>query len=334
MHRAFVGFVTAVATLMLAPPLVSAQAAPCANPAALTVPASGVGVEQICYNGSPAQQISPIDLTDPSGREDPAATVRLHETLAVKSSLLVPPATYLDLISSAARIRARYGTRTTIVQAIENGEELAIDGSGGAAFVVQHALQFFRVDVGRFIAAVHGTVFDISLDDPASVTFAVTDGTVSVTRLVSIRLQDENRTVDQIRVTEYLTAGARATATYARGAELWQTFQNTSAAQARFNHDLQNAQAENDVLLEQDAQWNLGRLSGAVTGRAPHGANAAEAIGVAGVAAAAAGAFTSHPSQSAPQPTQPTEPGTVTVSGKPPATPTPSPTPASQPRKK
>lgn len=239
-----------------------AQTTPCKPVMELELQKTGIAVAQICQHDESLNKITNVSITDPSGRIDPSASLVRNQIVAPRTSLIAPAATYLDLLGTTFRMRARYGVRTTILDPNVGGSAVHLGGLGGALFVVQqHVLNLFRVDVDtRFIAAVPGTTFDVDLADPSSVVFSVSDGRVAVTRLVSVHLDREGRDVDRIRVTEYIDAGARSVVTYARAAELWQHFANTAEARQRFNRDLESARAATDSLLEGDARWNLRRL--------------------------------------------------------------------------
>ncbi|GAC1402565.1 MAG: hypothetical protein NVSMB64_02590 [Candidatus Velthaea sp.] len=303
-----------------------AQPNDCKAAIRLPKPPAGIALEQICQNGSSRQNIE-VDVTDPAGHDDPQSSLAIGQQFAPKTSLLVPSATFLDLLGNGVMIRARYGVRTTILADTPEAPAVHLDGLGGASFVVQHVLGLFHVDVGtRFTAAVPGTTFDIDLADPASVVFSVSEGRVSITRLVSIHLDREARDVDLIRVTQYIDAALNRSIKYQRAAELWQHFADAADARQHFKSDLESASAAQNPLLEKDANWNLGRLDVAVKQKhrghiSPGTAAAAAALGI---------FLLTRPHdaqpQPAPSPTVRTQ-GNPGNAGTPPASPAPSPPP-------
>jgi hypothetical protein len=248
--------------MMSAAPLQAQTTTACQPVEQLPTPSTGIAVEQICRNSAPVKRADRVDITYPNGENNPGASLSVRDTIALKTSVIAPSATYLDFLfaSDTVRIRARSGSRTTILADEPTGSMIDLEGSGGASFLVQHLHSLFKVYFERFTAAAPGTVFDVDLDDPATATVSVSDGRVSVTRLVSIHLDAEERDVDQIRVTEYITAAGRSSVRYVRGSELWQHFGNASDARERFNRDLEEASKTQEGLLEEDARWNLGRL--------------------------------------------------------------------------
>lgn len=270
--RSFVVVTLAYAIGMMSADPLAAQATPCSPMDKLPQPSTGIAaVEQICHNSSQVPRIDGVDITDQNGKNDSEASLEIGEAVLLKTSVIAPAATYLDFIftSGTGGIRARAGARTTILADGPEGTAIDLEESGGASFLVQQVHKWFEVNVERFTAAAPGTVFDVDLADPSSVTFLVSEGRVSVTRLVSIHLDTEDREVDQIRVTEYITATSHNCVNYARAPEVWQHFRNVNDARDRFQQDLQEAVHGFHALLEEDARWNLGRLDTNVPANAP-----------------------------------------------------------------
>jgi hypothetical protein len=329
--RSQIAFGVACAIALATTGPLSAQTTHCKQASDLARPTAGISVEQICHNDVPLESYD-VDITDASGKNHPQESLVVPAPLAPKTSLLVPPSTYLDLLSPRWQVRARYGTRITVPSFSEKA--IDVDGQGGVTCRVLSGLfRMFRMNVAaRFTAAVPGTTFDVDLGDPLSVIFSVSEGRVAVTRLVSIHLDTEARDIDLIRVTEYIDATGQNSLKYARAAELWQHFANSAEARTRFNHDLQDAQASGDQILEEDARWNLAQLGTALGPK--RGSNATTAA-LAAAAALGAVLATSKSGSSGPAATQSSTPapvpGSVTLQGAQrdtvQSTPTPKPTP-------
>ena len=244
---------------ILAPSAVPVYATPvaCAPYADLKPSVSGTKVAQICYNGQPVPGIRAL-VTPPHGAPE-SRQINTNWTIPSGTSITVPDATYIDLVDARAAFRSSPGMRITVAQA---GYEL--DGGGRAQFavvrVVQNALDFFGVKVGRFVAAAPGTVFRVDLTNPNSVTFGVSEGRVAVTREVSIGLAREKRTVTGVLVAKYVTVDD-APLTYDRGAELYATFKDANEARSTFKHDLEVAQRIGDPILAVAARETLMRVN-------------------------------------------------------------------------
>ncbi|HEY0383378.1 MAG TPA: hypothetical protein VGC72_14380 [Candidatus Elarobacter sp.] len=247
--------IAAIAVPSAAP--VSAARVVCTPYTSLRTSAAGTTVAQICYNARPVPAIRTL-VTPPNGTADSRA-VNKNWAVPPGTSIAVPDATYIDLVDARAAFRSSAGMRITVA---EKGYE--VDGAGRVQFAVArlvgNSLDFFAVKVGRFIAAVPGTVFRVDLTDPTAVTFSVSEGRVAVTREVSVHLDRENRNVEGIVINAYLTPNDPPL-TYGRAPELLRSFRDVAAARSTFTKDLESAQQASDPILTIVTRRNLDVLN-------------------------------------------------------------------------
>jgi hypothetical protein len=284
---------------------------------------TGTKVAQICYNARPVPGIRTL-VTPPNGAPD-SREVKQDWMVPPGTSIAVPDATYIDLVDSRAAFRSSPGMRVTVAQ---KGYELT--GAGRVQFAVvravDNALDFFGVKVGRFIAAVPGTVFRVDLTDPDFVTFSVAEGRVAVTREVSVHLERENRNVDGVLLARYITP-ADPPLTYGRAAERYGSFPDVNAARATFTKDVEFAKRVADPVLIVATRRNLDVLN--ASGPKRHSSvlpylGAAAAAAALGVILSNKGATSPSPS---PSPRSHGAYGDYASPTRPRATPTPTPTP-------
>jgi hypothetical protein len=263
-------------------------------------------------------------VTPPNGAPD-SREVKQDWMVPPGTSIAVPDATYIDLVDSRAAFRSSPGMRVTVAQ---KGYELT--GAGRVQFAVvravDNALDFFGVKVGRFIAAVPGTVFRVDLTDPDFVTFSVSEGRVAVTREVAVHLERENRNVDGILVARYITPGDPPL-TYGRAPERYGSFADVNAARAVFTKDIEFAKSVRDPVLIVATRRNLDVLNAS----GPKRQSSLLPILGAAAAAAALGVILSNKGTASPSPS-PRPRGAngdyaSPVRPRPTPTPTPTPTP-------
>jgi hypothetical protein len=139
---------------------------------------------------------------------------------------------------------------------------------------VSNRLSFYNIQSLKVIAASRGTVFEVDAKPDASVTFSITEGKISLARLVSIRLTAENRTVDGIRVTDTITPSGVASITYPVPFPIFKVFANAAEAENYFEQQLHAAQSNGDELQIEDALENIERVEGVVPPAALNPANA------------------------------------------------------------
>jgi hypothetical protein len=252
-----------------------ASSGPCVATDALgatPLPAGGkVKIEQICSNG---QRIGSAKIGVAFGNA-PAAS-----TAIVTGSTFDTPATFttdagitIDVISSNGN-QQRVSPSTSVFQSVGKLGELFSVATGNVRAFVSNRLSFYNVQSLKVIAASRGTIFDVDAKPDASVTFSITEGKLSLARLVSIRLTAENRTVDGIRVTDTITPSAVASITYPVPFPIFKVFANAAEAEQYFEQQLHQAQSNGDSLQIEDALENIERVEGVVPPAALNPANA------------------------------------------------------------
>jgi hypothetical protein len=252
-----------------------ASSGPCVATDALgatPLPAGGkVKIEQICSNG---QRIASAKIGVAFGNAPAAATA------IVTGSTFDTPATFttdagitIDVISSNGN-QQRVSPSTSVFQSVGKLGELFSVATGNVRAFVSNRLSFYNVQSLKVIAASRGTIFDVDAKPDASVTFSITEGKLSLARLVSIRLTAENRTVDGIRVTDTITPSAVASITYPVPFPIFKVFANAAEAEQYFEQQLHQAQSNGDSLQIEDALENIERVEGVVPPAALNPANA------------------------------------------------------------
>jgi uncharacterized membrane protein YgcG len=239
---------------------------------ATPLPAGGrVKIEQICSNG---QRIASATIGVALGNAPSAATK------IVTGASFDTPATFttdagitIDVISSNGN-QQRVSPSTSVFQSVGKLGELFSVATGNVRAFVSNRLSFYNIQSLKVIAASRGTVFDVDAKPDASVTFSITEGKISLARLVSIRLTAENRTVDGIRVTDTITPSAVASITYPVPFPIFKVFANAAEAEAYFEQQLHQAQSNGDELQIEDALENIERVEGVVPPAALNPANA------------------------------------------------------------
>jgi hypothetical protein len=256
---------------------------------ATPLPAGGkVKIEQICSSG---QRIGSATIGVAFGNAPSAATK------IVTGSSFDTPATFttdagitIDVISSNGN-QQRVSPSTSVFQSVGKLGELFSVATGNVRAFVSNRLSFYNIQSLKVIAASRGTVFDVEAKPDASVTFSITEGKISLARLVSIRLTAENRTVDGIRVTDTITPSAVASITYPVPFPIFKVFANAAEAEQYFEQQLHQAQSNGDSLQIEDALENIERVEGVVPPAALNPANA-HTVTNAGVANATSGTTT------------------------------------------
>jgi hypothetical protein len=227
---------------------------------ATPLPAGGkVKIEQICSNG---QRIGSAKIGVALGNAPPVATA------IVTGSSFDTPATFttdagitIDVISSNGN-QQRVSPSTSVFQSVGKLGELFSVATGNVRAFVSNRLSFYNVQSLKVIAASRGTIFDVDAKPDASVTFSITEGKLSLARLVSIRLTAENRTVDGIRVTDTITPSAVASITYPVPFPIFKVFANAAEAESYFEQQLHQAQSNGDSLQIENALENIEQVEG------------------------------------------------------------------------
>jgi hypothetical protein len=239
---------------------------------ATPLPAGGkVKIEQICSNG---QRIGSASIGVAFGNAPSAATkIVTGSTFDTPATFTTDAGITIDVISSNGN-QQRVSPSTSVFQSVGKLGELFSVATGNVRAFVSNRLSFYNIQSLKVIAASRGTVFDVDAKPDASVTFSITEGKISLARLVSIRLTAENRTVDGIRVTDTITPSAVASITYPVPFPIFKVFANAAEAEQYFEQQLHQAQSNGDSLQIEDALENIERVEGVVPPAALNPANA------------------------------------------------------------
>jgi hypothetical protein len=265
---------------------------------ATPLPAGGkVKIEQICSNG---QRIASAKIGVALGNGPAAATA------IVTGSTFDTPATFttdagitIDVISSNGN-QQRVSPSTSVFQSVGKLGELFSVATGNVRAFVSNRLSFYNVQSLKVIAASRGTIFDVDAKPDASVTFSITEGKLSLARLVSIRLTAENRTVDGIRVTDTITPSALASITYPVPFPIFKVFANAAEAESYFEQQLHQAQSNGDSLQIEDALENIEQVGGVVPPASSSATSSSATSSSATSSSAASSAAAASPSFSLP----------------------------------
>jgi Flp pilus assembly protein TadD len=153
-------------------------------PALRAVPASR---DHVVVSIVQKDESRPATVTIPGDR--PTELHARDHIVAEGARIDVPPGVTLVIASSEdkSRITLTPGSSLTL-RSTGSGERVRLN-SGNAVFVLLHnALDFFQVQYGdTFTANAHGTVFSVSVANHR-VRFAVSEGTVAVTRLARLQI--------------------------------------------------------------------------------------------------------------------------------------------------
>jgi hypothetical protein len=254
-------------------------------------PASGdvATVPQLCLHDVSQATLDRVPFSDGSGAPIKDVALARNASLHAATGLGAPDGATLDIRSingnwahlfSGAFWRAPAITAQGEIQALDRGQ---------ARFSVAAALGYFGVVLPRFLARVKGTDFLIDFEPESAATFSVTEGRVAITRIVAIRLRDEKRTVDGIRVTDEIVAGGRSSVTYHLPLPIFGEFQNAHDAEQQFSQQLQTATASGDPVAVDDALNNIQLITGHVYVGLPIQVAHVPPPAIAGALAAAAG---------------------------------------------
>jgi hypothetical protein len=311
-------------------------------------------VEQLCAGGVSVASLPHAPIIIPPATTVSTPQLDRGQSLPPLVSLGAPGSAEIDLRSGNGNFTHLFSGALWHAPAINGKGELQSIDSGHASFSVASALGYFAVVMPRFLARVKGTIFDVDYEPGKSASFKVTEGSVAIVRIVTIHLNQENRTIDGIRQTDVITANGKNHIEYALPLGLL-LFQNAGQAEQQFEQELQQATVDGDPELVDDALNNieivtgkpigfvgtelargLGNLGGAGAGAAGSSAG----LIAAGLAAAAAGIVivsTSNHGTTPPVATPTalvTGTATLTSTGRAAASPipTPSPTPSPSPK--
>jgi hypothetical protein len=245
----------------------ASAATPCApmgSLASATRPDAGmVLVQQICQDG---QRVDSATVAVGIGSAAAVATaIKSGQSFATPATFTTPPGITLDTLSANGN-QQRISPSTSLLSIVNaSGEFYGITSGHLAASVTSQPI-FYYVQSLKAVSAAPGTAFEIDAK-PAAVTFGVTAGALRTSRLVSVHLTAEGKTIDGIRETDTIAPGGLATVAYPVPFPLFKTFANAADAEAFFTSQLHDAQAGGDEPQIENALQNIDLLQGITTAR-------------------------------------------------------------------
>jgi hypothetical protein len=307
-------------------------------------------VEQLCTGGVSVASLPHAPIIVPPATTVSTPQLDRGQSLPPLISLGAPGGAEIDLRSGNGNFTHLFSGALWHAPAINGKGELQSIDSGHASFSVASALGYFAVVMPRFLARVKGTIFDVDYEPAKSASFKVSEGSVAIVRIVTIHLNQENKTIDGIRQTDVISANGKNHIEYALPLALL-FFQNAGQAEQQFTQQLQQATLDGDPELVDDALNNIEILTGKPIGfvgtelarglgnTAGAGAGAggvSTGVIAAGLAAAAAGIVivtSSHGTTTTPTAAPSAlATGTATLTSTARAAPSPTPTPSPSPK--
>jgi hypothetical protein len=295
-----------------------------------TPPTSGaLVIQQICVSG---QRVASATIGVGVGDAQPKGTaVTTGQAFTSPATFSTPAGITLDVITSNGN-QQRLAAGTTIVQNVGKFGEFFSMAVGHATAFVRHALSFYNFQSLKVVGAARGTVFDVDAKPNVSVTFSISEGKLTLSRLVTIRLIAEKQTIEGIRQTDTITPGGSSSITYTVPFGIFKDFTNAAEARQYFQSQLDAAQAAGDEMQIENSLLNIERVGGVAPpvayNPAVHVAPAAHglaglstvelgavALGVAGIATGIAVGTSSSSDHSGGSPGT-TVPGTITLSSR------------------
>ncbi len=252
-------------------------------------PAAGakpIRVVQICVSAVKREATPPlVYLAPPGASANDQATLNVNDTFDSGTVVGAPANIFVDfsLDNGPNFVRAQNGFRAKILTSDKATTIQALVGK--LTFNVLRALSAFDVKGDRVVAGVSGTIFSADVEPGTSESFGVDQGTVLVTRTVTIRLDAEKQDVDGIRVTDVISAGGTASVTYPLPFPIFKEFANAAAAQDYFSQQLEHATNVGNKPEIENSLSNLDQVSHGALAPVSQAGNAGQAAATAGASA-------------------------------------------------
>jgi len=250
-----------------------------------------IRVMQICIDAATAAATNrTVYVAPPSGPANDQAKLTDGELFDSGTTFSTPAGTGIDFALLEANIvRVQSGSRFTINA---SPQATAIDLIlGKLRFIVQEARKAFDVKGDHVVAGVSGTEFGLEVVPGQSETYDVTQGSVVVTRSLTIHLEAEKRDVAGIRESTVISADGTPSVTYALPFPLFKTFANAAEAREFFTQELRDATASGDKPAIENALSNIDLVNAPFAAAAPpSGIHAAAHLGASSIVAGVVGA--------------------------------------------
>jgi tetratricopeptide (TPR) repeat protein len=170
-------------------------------------------VASITQGGKSIDRVS-VRLTLPGTGRDETHTLELAYPLQRGTIIRVPGRTVIRLESDNRNTITLEPNTVFTIEALEPEGEAYSMCEGKAIFSVTKALDFFNVSCKRFLAAVRGTEFSVEAHPATKIRYEVTEGRVLVSRIVKVRVgEDQSNAVDEL-ASEELSRNQKPRAEY------------------------------------------------------------------------------------------------------------------------
>lgn len=242
----------------------STACAPMGSLAGSAAPEPGmVLVQQICQDG---QRVDTATVAVGIGSAAAVPTaIKSGQSFATPASFTTPPGITLDTLSANGN-EQRISPSTSVLSIVNKTGEFYGVTTGHLAATVTTQPIFYYVQSLKAVSASPGTTFELDAK-PSAVTFGVTAGALRTSRLVSVHLAAENKTIDGIRETDTIAPGELATVAYPVPFPVFKTFANAAQAEAFFTSQLHDAQSGGNEPQIENALENLDLVQGITQGR-------------------------------------------------------------------
>jgi hypothetical protein len=242
----------------------TAACAPMPSPAGTALPDAGtVLVRQICQDGRRVDAAT-VGIGIGSAAAVPTA-IKSGQSFATPATFATPPGITLDTISANGS-EQRISPSTSLLAIVNKTGEFYGVTSGHLAATVTTQPIFYYVQSLKAVSATPGTTFELDAK-PKAVTFGVTAGALRTSRLVSVHLAAENKTIEGIRETDTIAPGELATVAYPVPFPVFKTFANAAEAEAFFTSQLHDAQSGGNEPQIENALENLDLVQGITQAR-------------------------------------------------------------------
>jgi hypothetical protein len=224
---------------------------------------------QICEDGVATRSKRPVFIDNPEDtpHPNPSASVTVNEGFPTRTTFQAPHNATLDLISKRTLMHLFEDARIDQFGSPSGQSDVTQVSEGKVGFWVSALSKLagalgnptVGVLVDQILCVSKDTVFDVDVQPHQSATFNVSDGSLSLTRTISVRLVAEKLTIDAIRQTDVLVAGRNSTITYTYPLKTLE-FANALEAREYFTKQLQDATDANDEPRIEDAAFDIQRI--------------------------------------------------------------------------
>ena len=200
-----------------------------------------------------------VRLKLPGTNRDETHTLEPAYPLQPGTIIRVPGRTVIRLESDNRNTITLEPNTVFTIEALEPEGEAYSMCDGKAIFSVTKALDFFNVSCKRFLAAVRGTEFSVEANPATKIRYEVTEGRVLVSRIVKVRVgEDQSNAVDEL-ASEELSRSQKPRAEYPLNEDEYiYKFRSYQDALDHYKKSLVTAKSMKDYLGIQQILTSLG----------------------------------------------------------------------------